>query len=163
VGEDLEARMNTILREILHLQTAKFGILWPPHSAVGHCMHQRHVAIDAYQDEEVEAAIDVHLNAQVDDFAKELTEGPVEAVGYVDSPERQTRHQQQVGSSQVAQVDLRHSAGLLVETEHHQDEHVKKYSQHRDEQDIDRLTGVKPLPVVQLRTFSAICAVLVPI
>uniref|UniRef100_A0A3B4WZN5 Uncharacterized protein n=1 Tax=Seriola lalandi dorsalis TaxID=1841481 RepID=A0A3B4WZN5_SERLL len=110
-----------------------------------------------------QAAVDIHLNAQVDEFAKELTKGPVETVGYVDSPEWQTGHQDEVGSSQVAQVDLGYGAGLLVETEYHQDKHIKHNSQHRDEQDIHWLTGVEPLPVILLRTPSAIGVVLVSI
>lgn len=43
-------------------------------------MHQCHVAIYANQHKEVDAAVRVHFDAHVDDFAHELTEGPVEAV-----------------------------------------------------------------------------------
>ena len=127
-------------------------------------MHQCHIAIYANQNEEVDAAVGVHLNAHVDDFAKELTESPLESIGYVDSPEGQTGHQDEVGSSQVAQVDLRHGAGLLVEAENHQDEHIEHDSQHRDDQDIHWLADVEPLPVVHISAvLGAIGVVLVSI
>lgn len=97
-----------------HQQTAQFGIFGPPHLTVGHSVHQRDVAIYADQNEDVDAAVGVHLDAQVDRFAQEQSKRPVEAVPYVDSPEGQTGQQQQVGGRQVAQVDLGHGAGLLV-------------------------------------------------
>uniref|UniRef100_A0A8C4E8E3 Uncharacterized protein n=1 Tax=Dicentrarchus labrax TaxID=13489 RepID=A0A8C4E8E3_DICLA len=116
-----------------HQQTAQFGVFWPTHSTMRHCMHQCHIAIYANQNEEVDAAVGIHLNAQVDDFAQEQTKRPVEIVVCVDSPEGQTGHQNNVSSSQVAQVDLSHSAGLLVEAENHDDKHIKHDSQHSDE------------------------------
>uniref|UniRef100_A0A8C3AUR9 Uncharacterized protein n=1 Tax=Cyclopterus lumpus TaxID=8103 RepID=A0A8C3AUR9_CYCLU len=141
-------------------KTAQFGIFCPTHSAMGHCVHQCHIAIHANQNKEVDGAVGVYLNAQVDDFAHEQTKRPIETVGYVDSPERQTRHQDEVGSSQVAQVDLSHSAGLLVKPENHQDKHIEHGSQHSNEQDIHWLTSVEPLPVVQIRTNRSISVVL---
>ncbi len=172
--------MYTILREMSHFpedecgdtqehtktphqQTAQFGIFWPTHSAMGHCMHQCHISIYANQNKEVDAAAGVHDNAEVDDFAQEPPKRPIETVGYVDSPEGQTGHQDKVSSSQVAQVDLSHGAGLLMKAENHQDKHIKYDSQHSDEQDIHRLPGVEPLPGVLIRTISAIGVVLVAI
>uniref|UniRef100_A0A7N5ZZX0 Uncharacterized protein n=1 Tax=Anabas testudineus TaxID=64144 RepID=A0A7N5ZZX0_ANATE len=95
---------HTIFREMLHFpedergdtqeqsktpdqQTTQFGIFWPTHPAMGHCVHQSHISIYADQSEKVDAAVCVHLNTQVDDFTKEQTKRPVEIVGYVDSPE----------------------------------------------------------------------------
>lgn len=100
-----KACCHTIVGEVLHLpederggtqeqseppheQTAQFGIFWPTHSAMGHCVHQRHISIYTDQNEEVDAAVCVHLNTKVDNFTKELTKRPVEIIGYVDSPER---------------------------------------------------------------------------
>lgn len=52
---------------------------------MGHRMHHCYIAIYAYQDEEVDAAICIHVNARIDDFSQELTKRPVEPVGYIDS------------------------------------------------------------------------------
>uniref|UniRef100_A0A3B5KKD1 Uncharacterized protein n=1 Tax=Takifugu rubripes TaxID=31033 RepID=A0A3B5KKD1_TAKRU len=111
-------------KEAEHHQEAQLGVFGPPHLAVGHGVHQGHIAVYADQSEDVDAAVCVHLDAQVDGFAQEEPERPVEAVPYVDSPERQTGQQQQVGGRQVAQVDLGHGAGLLVQAENHQDKDV---------------------------------------
>lgn len=97
-----------------HQQTAQFGVFGPPHLTVGHGVHQCDISIYADQNEDVDAAVGVYLDAQVDRFAQEQSERPVETIPYVDSPERQTGQQQQVGGRQVAQVDLGHGAGLLV-------------------------------------------------
>lgn len=126
-------------------------------------MNKCHIAIYANQNEEVDAAVGVHLNAQVDDFAHEQTKRPIETIGYVDSPKGQTSHQDEVSGRQVAQVDLSHGAGLLVEAENPQDKHVEHNPNHSDDEDIHWLAGVEPLPVVLLRTVCAIGVVLVSI
>ncbi len=146
--------------ETPHQQTAQFGVFWPSHSAIGHRMHQCHKAINANQNEKVDAAVGVYLNAQVDDFAQEQTERPVETAGYVDSPEGQTGNQDEVSSGQVAQVDLSHGAGLLVEAENHQNKQIEYDPKHSDEQDIHRLPGIEPRPRLPLGTISAIGYVL---
>uniref|UniRef100_A0A8D3BA85 Uncharacterized protein n=1 Tax=Scophthalmus maximus TaxID=52904 RepID=A0A8D3BA85_SCOMX len=144
-------------------QTAQFGILGPAHSTMRHWMYQCHIAIYAHQNKEIDTTVDIHLNAQVDDFAEEQTKGPIEIIGYIDSPKGQTGQQDKVSYSQVTQVDLSHGAGFLVETEYHQDKNIQHDSQYGDEQDIHRLTGDEPLPVVRIMTLCAIGLVLVSI
>lgn len=111
--------MYSVLREVLHFpidqcgdtqdetepphyQTAQFGVFGPSHLPVGHGVHQRDIPIYADQNKDVDAAVSVHLNAHVDRFAQKQSERPVEAIPYVDGPERQTRQQQHVGGRQVA-------------------------------------------------------------
>lgn len=80
-------------------------------------MHQGQIAIYANQNEKVDAAVVIDYNTKRDNFTHEAAKDPVIVVGYVDTPERQEQHQEEVSSGHVAQVDLCHSAGLLVEQE----------------------------------------------
>lgn len=123
-------------------------------------MHQSQKAIHANQNEEVDATIDIHINACVDDFAHEQTKSPSIVPGYVDSPEGQTSHEHEVSSSQVAQVDLSHGAGLLMEAENHHNKQIKHNPQHRDDQDINRHDGDDPFCFLSWRTISCCCVVL---
>uniref|UniRef100_A0A8P4GB36 Uncharacterized protein n=1 Tax=Dicentrarchus labrax TaxID=13489 RepID=A0A8P4GB36_DICLA len=126
-------------------QTGQFGILWPTHSVLGQRMHQCHKAIYANQNEEVYAAVDIHIYDHVDNFAQEQTKNPIETIQYVDSPEGQTGHQNKVSSSQVAQVDLSHGAGLLMKPENHEHKHVKHNPQRSDQQDEHRHRSFGPI------------------
>uniref|UniRef100_A0A3P8V2R1 Uncharacterized protein n=1 Tax=Cynoglossus semilaevis TaxID=244447 RepID=A0A3P8V2R1_CYNSE len=139
-----ERKLNIDEAQAPHQETGQFGILRPPHPAVGHRMHQ------------VDAAKHVELNAHVDHFAQGATKGPVVAVGHVDGPEGQTAHQDQVCGREVAQVNLGHGAGFLVKKENHQDEDVEHDSQHGDEHDVHRLTGVQPFPALVVGTLCAV-------
>lgn len=123
-------------------------------------MHQCQIAIYANQNEEVDATIDIHMNARVDEFAHEQTKSPSIVPGYVDSPEGQTSHEHKVSSSQVAQVDLSHGAGLLMEAENQHNKHIKHNPQHRDDQDINRHDSGDPSWFLSWRTISYCCVVL---
>uniref|UniRef100_A0A3B3DK20 Uncharacterized protein n=1 Tax=Oryzias melastigma TaxID=30732 RepID=A0A3B3DK20_ORYME len=123
VGEELVADI-----QVFHLPENKcryaqeqFCILRPTHSSMRQTMHQCYVAIYANQNKEVCTAVDVHLNAHIHSLAHELAKRPIEIIGNVDGPERQTANQDQIGSCQVAQEDLCHRAGLVVEAENDQD------------------------------------------
>uniref|UniRef100_A0A4W6EP85 Uncharacterized protein n=1 Tax=Lates calcarifer TaxID=8187 RepID=A0A4W6EP85_LATCA len=120
-----------------HQQTTQFSKLWPTQSFMRQRVHQCHVTIYADQNQEVDAAVDIHCDGEIDQFAQGTTKRPVEFSGCTHSPEGQTGDQDKVSSSQVAQVDLSHGACLLVETEYHQDKHIKDDSQNSDDQDID--------------------------
>lgn len=145
VNEVWDAQQQT---EAPHHQAAQLSVLGTAHLAVGHGVHQRHVAVDANQHQQVDAAVEVEFDAQVDGLAQELAEGPVELVDDVDGPEWQAAHQHQVGHGQIAEVDLGHRGRLLVEQEDGQDEDVEHDAQRRDEQDVGRLPGVEPLPQI---------------
>lgn len=126
-------------------------------------VHQRHIPVYANQNQEIDAAVDVYLDAHIDDFAHELSERPVELIVNVDGPEGQTGHQNQVGGSQVAQVDLGHGAGLLVEDEDHQDEEVEEDSHNADGQDVDRRSAGQPVPGLRVGTARNVGVVMVAV
>uniref|UniRef100_A0A8C5BAN0 Uncharacterized protein n=1 Tax=Gadus morhua TaxID=8049 RepID=A0A8C5BAN0_GADMO len=101
-----------------HQHTAQLGPLPPAHHPVRHGVHQRHIAVRAHQNHEVDAAVGVDLDAQDHQGAHEGRKGPIEAMSHVDRPEGQAGHQDQVGCRQVAEVDLGDRARRLVEAEH---------------------------------------------
>ncbi|CAG5866564.1 unnamed protein product, partial [Menidia menidia] len=112
-------------------KTSHFGKKRPTDSFIGQGVYQCHIAIYANQNQEIYAAENIHAEAC---FAK----NPVELIDYVDSPERQTGYQQKVRSSQVAQVDLSHCAGLLMEAENHQHKYIQDDSHNSDDHNIHR-------------------------
>uniref|UniRef100_A0A3Q3DPW2 Uncharacterized protein n=1 Tax=Hippocampus comes TaxID=109280 RepID=A0A3Q3DPW2_HIPCM len=134
--------------EAPHQQTTQLGILGPTHSPVRHRVNQRHVAIQAHQNQEVDTAVGTHLDTRVDHFAHGQTERPVEIVGDVDGPKGKAGHQDEVGSRQVAQVDFGHRARLLVQAEHQQHEGVQHHSERGDDPHVDGLAAGERLPHV---------------
>lgn len=127
---------------------------------MGQRVHQGHVAINAYQHEEVDAAVGVHVDGEGDHCAQGIGKGPVESFGRVHSPEGHESHEDEVSGGHVAQEDLSHGAGLLMKAENPQYKHIEEDSQHRDDQDVMWQHSRVPFVFFCMRAMSCICLVL---
>uniref|UniRef100_A0A8D2AQC3 Uncharacterized protein n=1 Tax=Sciurus vulgaris TaxID=55149 RepID=A0A8D2AQC3_SCIVU len=137
-------------------QAVDFGPAHPAHPAHGHGLHQGQVAVDAYQHQEADAAVQVHVDHGVHHPAQDLPEEPVEVVGNGDGPEGQPTGQDQVSHRQVPQVDFRHGAAALVQAEHAEDKDVLGCGQHEQDPEEGGLGGIEQVPPLRVRTVTVL-------
>uniref|UniRef100_A0A8K9V4E7 Tc1-like transposase DDE domain-containing protein n=1 Tax=Oncorhynchus mykiss TaxID=8022 RepID=A0A8K9V4E7_ONCMY len=117
-----------------------------PHTPGTHRMHQCHIGVHADQSQEVDTAVGIHVDSHVDQATQQGAEGPVKAIGHIDSPEGEAGDQEQISGSQVAQVDLCYGA----------DKHVIQNPQYAGGQDVGQLHGVKPVPLLGVRAVAGV-------
>uniref|UniRef100_A0A8C7GT48 Uncharacterized protein n=1 Tax=Oncorhynchus kisutch TaxID=8019 RepID=A0A8C7GT48_ONCKI len=153
LGEKQSAGSHLEVREPLHHSEDHGGT---PHTPGTHRMLQCHIAVHADQRQEIDTAVVIHIDSHVDQATQQGAEGPVEAIGHIDSPEGEAGDQEQISGSQVSQVDLCYGAGLLMQAEHQQDKPVIQNPQYAGGQDVGQLRGVKPVPLLSVRAVAGV-------
>uniref|UniRef100_A0A3B4AH67 Uncharacterized protein n=1 Tax=Periophthalmus magnuspinnatus TaxID=409849 RepID=A0A3B4AH67_9GOBI len=98
-----------------------------------HRFDKGHVAVETDQSQEEDAADVVHGDGDVDHFAEEFSKVPLVPAGDGECPKGEEGHQNEVGQSQVPQVDVSHAAGLPLEAEDQEHQEVPQQTHGRQQ------------------------------